>query len=133
MLGGRWFDLGDGWHAVANSIYGTEEDPGLLAFVWVRWPEVVDLILRQTDPVDQTQVQHHEPDEALLGFAPLTYAEALRHEKAAGLRPMRTASYRLTDGAFRYSKLASEGREYYFAPANPADDDMAIAVLFRLS
>jgi hypothetical protein len=130
--GGGWYPLGEGWHAVANAMFGTDEDPGLFAFVWVRWPGVVDLVLRHASPLDRTGPAWPEPDPTLVGFAPLTWKAALRHEKADGGRPMHSASYRMTDGAYSYSKLSSASRDYFFAPANPEDDDEAIGVLFRL-
>lgn len=132
-LGGGWYDLGEGWYAVANAMFGTDEDPGLLAFVWVRWPGVVDLVLRRTGPLDRTGTGWPEPDAGLLGFTPLAYGEALRHEKSGSRSPIRSASHRLTDGAFVYSKLASGSRDYFFTSANPEGGEEAVGVLFRLA
>ncbi len=113
-------------------MFGTDQAAGLFAFVWVRWPGVVDLVLRHVSPLDRAGAPWPEPDPKLMGFAPLTFGVALRHEKADGGRPMRSASYRMTDGAYSYSKLSSASRDYFFVAANPEDDDESIGVLFRL-
>lgn len=117
---------------LANTVVGgTQEDPGVVGFLWVRTPDVVDLVLHRTKTEESEQPDFDEPDPEIVGFAPLTYATALTYEKGQG-RPVRTASYALSDGAFLYSDIEGNGRKYVFADANPEDDDKAIAIIFRL-
>jgi hypothetical protein len=130
-----WFSLGQGWYVVTSSIFGTDVDPGVLGFVWVRWEAVVDLVLRhdRLPGVRERRADHTEPDAALVGFSPLTFTAAVSYEKAQGRRPMHSAAYRFPDGAFSHSELSTASRTYYFEHANPDDhDDRAIGMLFKL-
>lgn len=130
-----WFALGQGWYVVTSAIFGTDEDPGVLGFAWMRWESVVNLVLRHVPlpGVGDRMCEHPEPDAGLVGFSPLTFTAAVAYEKAEGRLPMHTASYRFPDGAFSHSELSSASRTYYFEDANPGDhDDRAIGVLFKL-
>ncbi len=133
--GDGWFALGQGWYVVTSSIFGTDEDPGVLGFVWVRWEPVVELVLKhdRLPAVRERTAEHPEPDAALVGFSPLTFTAAVSDEKAQGLSPMHSAAYRFPDGVFSHSELSTARRTYYFEDANPDDhDDRAIGVLFKL-
>lgn len=111
---------------------GTDEDPGVSGFLWARTADVVDAYLHQGRADTPLLPESQEPSPSLLGFTPLDFGHVLAYEKRAGRRPMRTASYRFTDGAFTYSSLSGEHRDYLFADANPDDQDPAIGVVFRL-
>jgi hypothetical protein len=131
-----WFVLGQGWYVVTSAIFGTDEDPGVLGFVWVRWDAVVDLVLRhdRLPGVDHRTSEHPEPDAGLVGFAPLRFTAAVIHEKTRGRRPMHTASYRFPEGTFSHSELTTARRTYYFEAVNPDEgDDRVVGVLFKLS
>ncbi len=129
-----WFDLGQGWYVVTSAIFGTDEDPGVLGFVWVRWEPVVDLVLRNVrlPGVGERRPEHPEPGAGLVGFSPLTFTAAVAHEKAQGRQPMQTASYSFPDGVFSHSELMTARRSYYFEHVNPDPDDLAIGLLFKL-
>ena len=126
------FEMAPAWHALANPMFGSEEDPGVTAFLWVRWPDVVSVILRYERLATHQTRGFAEPDESLLGFTPLNYESALAHEKSRGFKPLLTASYRFADGAHVYSALEGRDRNFYFEAANPEATDAPIAVMFKL-
>jgi hypothetical protein len=77
--------------------------------------------------------EYPEPGTDIVGFAPLTFAAVMKHEKAAGQRPMRSAAYALPEGIYRYSTIKTWERDYVFADANPEPGDEVIGILFRAS
>lgn len=131
----RRFEVAPGWYAQASSVFGREDDPGLAGLLWVRRPEVVVLYLDRATATEMTGQgrEFPEPGVEVVGFTPLTFGAVMKHEKAAGRRPMRSASYTVPEGVFQHSDVSTGERVYLFADANPEPNDEVIGILFRAS
>jgi hypothetical protein len=127
------YQLGPCLYALTSTVTGrSADDPGVLAILWVRDERVLFLVLdaATVDLDERALSQTEEPD--VIGFRPLTYGNALEHARARGETPMLQASYELRTGTFRHTKLNTRHRDYYFLQVNPAAEDLAVAVKFRL-
>jgi len=132
---GGLYAASSGMYVMTNQFFGgTEDDPGVGAFLWARTLHVARLIYEGEDFDDAAEAGWSQPPPVdVLGFEPLNYGGVLRHAEACGIDPSAMASYNVDDGRFQFTTVdTAVDRAYYFRSRNTPGAEAAMALRFTL-
>jgi hypothetical protein len=131
----------DGLYAATNCVYvmtnagfGSDDDPGVGAFLWARSRQAARLTYGRPTLDDAGENAPCSPPPAeIIGLPSTAYGSVIAHAKSVGVQPEANAAYDMNDGSFLYTDLhTTPDRTYTYPSLNPAEDEVAMAIRFSL-